>query len=52
MSIQTEARHDSVSQEEEDDEKFIAESTELAKSFTELFILKTQNTSGRQALEL
>jgi len=36
MSMQV--RHPSVSQEEEEDERFIQESTELAKSFTEFFI--------------
>ena len=52
MSIQTtKSRHESISQEEDDDDQFIKESTELAKSFTELFI-NTQEISGRQFLEL
>ena len=48
MSVQTQLIRHSVSKEEEDDEKFIEESTKLAKSFTELFISTLEETSGRQ----
>jgi len=46
MSIQ--GRHPSISQEEEEDERFIQESTELAKSFTEFFI----NSQARKIKKL
>jgi len=52
MSIQS--RYPSVSQEEEEDERFIQESTELAKSFTEFFInsqaRRTNKLQGTQLL--